>query len=118
MSQILTTQLPNRNLLGIEDAGLVTESRSIPANQGLLLAGRLLKADGFALSGTDSFNDAYSLLAFDTDTAGPTGSSVPVTTYKAGSFLRRTVETANNRPVDAAGTEALRIKGIFLERSV
>jgi len=46
MSQIYTAELPLRNLIGVEDAGLITESRSIPMGQGILAAGTILGLDG------------------------------------------------------------------------
>src|SRR5262249_17312821 len=116
MSSIFTTELPVRNLLGVERAGLVTRSQSIPAAQGILPAGTLLLANG-----NKSPNDGspHSVLAFDYDT-GPAGTAgvVTVTTYLAGSFLRSTVEAASGFVVSATMEADLRAKGIFLERSI
>lgn len=116
MSQIYTTEIPVRNLLGVEDAGLVTESRSIQAGQGILKAGTLLQENGAKSS---SSGEPYCVLAFDTDTgpAGTTG-AVPVTTYTAGSFLRHTIQAASGFELSPEQLADLRKKGIFVERSV
>lgn len=118
MPEILHSELPVRNLLGVEDAGLVTESRAIPAGQGLLKAGTLLRADGNRGLATDT-NQLHSVLAFDVDT-GPAGTqgTVPVTRYLAGSFLRTTVEAASGFVLNVNQITQIRFNGIFLERSV
>jgi hypothetical protein len=113
---LFTTELPNRNLLGVENAGLVTESRSIPAGQGLLAAGTLLQADGTKSTSED---EPYCVLAFDVDTgANGTTGTIPLTVYLAGSFLRSTVQAASGFTLTPEIEAALRAKGIFLERSV
>jgi len=122
MSQIYTTEIPVRNLLGVEDAGLVTESRSNAAGQGNLHAGCLLEVDGTKSTEatlTELRRAPHGVLAFDTDTgqSGTTG-AVPVTVYLAGSFLFTTVESASGFKLLAELIADLRNKGIFLERSV
>ena len=116
MPPIFSTELPLRNLTGVEDGGLITESVSIPRGQGVLKAGCLLQPNGVRSVGADL---PHSVLAFDTDTgaAGTTG-AIPVTIYKAGAFLRHTVEAASGFVLTAAQIADLRAKGIFLERSV
>jgi hypothetical protein len=122
MSQIYTTEIPVRNLLGVEDAGLVTESRSIPAGQGILHAGTLLEFSGIKAT-SDTWPELrrapYCVLAFDTDTgpAGTTG-TIGVTTYIGGSFLRHTIETASGFQLSPELLHYLRSMHIFVERSV
>jgi hypothetical protein len=59
------------------------------------------------------------VLALDRDTgvAGTTG-AVPVATYKVGSFLRHTIQTASGFELTPEQIANLRKKGIFVERSV
>jgi len=110
MSQIYTTEIPVRNLLGVEDAGLVTESRSIPAGQGILHAGCLLEVDGTKSTEatlTELRRAPHGVLAFDTDT-GPAGTP-PVTVYLAGSFLFTTESLADDGFISSYTSQQVRL---------
>jgi hypothetical protein len=99
------------SLVGVEH-GLIAEMIQVGAGQGTLAPGTLLMRDG-----TKAIlpADAYAVLGFLVDT---TESAKSVTCYTHGSFLRSLVEAAMGAPVDQTGTDALRDKGIYLERSV
>lgn len=100
----------------MEDAGLVTESRSINAGQGTLKAGTLLEEDGTKSS---SSGGLYCVLAFDVDTGvSGTNGTLGVTTYIGGSFLRHTIEAASGFQLTDNQLADMRNKHIFVERSV
>jgi hypothetical protein len=100
------------SILGAEPFPLTTYSLAIPAGAGQLKAGAFLtRAGAVAVTAATVFG----VLAYETDATAATSGVV----YLTGSFLRDRVVAANSgATIDAAFEDALRGKGIYLERSV
>lgn len=100
------------SILGAEPFPTTTYSLAIPAGAGVLKAGTLLtRAGAVAVTAATTFG----VLAFATDATAATSGVV----YLTGSFLRDLVVAANSgATIDAAFEDALRVKGIYLERSI
>jgi hypothetical protein len=109
-STSFTQSLPS-SILGAEPFPTTTYSLDIPSG-GLLKAGCFLtRAGAIATTGATVFG----ILAHDTDATAATSGVV----YLTGSFLRDLVAAANSgATIDAAFEDAIRVKGIYLERSV
>jgi hypothetical protein len=106
-----TQGLPS-SILGAEPFPTTTYSMDIPAGGGVLKAGAFLtRAGAPATTGATVFG----VLAHDTDATAATSGVV----YLTGSFLRDLVVAANSgATIDIAFEDALRVHGIFLERSI
>ena len=97
------------SILGAEPFPTTTYSLDIPAGAGVLKAGTLL-----ARAGTVAVT-AAGVHGVDTNDM----QQCVVVVYLTGSFLRDLVIAANSgATIDAAFEDALRAKGIYLERSV
>jgi hypothetical protein len=99
-------------ILGAEPYPLTTYSLAIPGGAGVLKPGTFLtRARAKAVTAATVFG----VLAFETDATAATSGTV----YLTGSFLRDLVVAANSgATIDAAFEDALRSKGLFLERSI
>jgi hypothetical protein len=101
------------SLLGSEPFPITTFSLDIPAGGGVLKAGTFLaRAGTVAITAANTFG----ILASEVDATTVATSGV---VYLTGSFLRDPIIAANaGATVDAAFEDALRSKGLFLERSI
>jgi hypothetical protein len=111
VSTSFTQGLPS-SILGAEPYPTTTFSLAIPAGAGVLKAGTFLtRAGAVATTAATTFG----VLAFATDATAATSGVV----YLTGSFLRDLVVAANSgATIDAAFEDALRLKDIYLERSI
>lgn len=111
VSTSYTQGLPS-SILGAEPFSTTTYSLAIPAGAGLRKAGTLLtRAGAVAATGATTFG----VLAHDIDATAATSGVV----YLTGSFLRDLVVIANpGTTIDIAFEDALRVKDIYLERSI
>ena len=105
-----TQSLPS-SILGAEPFPTTTFSMDIPSG-GVLKAGTFLtRAGAVATTGATVFG----VLAHDADATAATSGTV----YLTGSFLRDLIIAANSgATIDAAFEDAIRVKGIYLERSI
>ena len=110
-------------IIGKDLSAYATFNGDVAAAQGVLKAGRLMKYTvatktlAPAVVGTDT---VYGLLAADVDTGAAGATEIlPVMVYRAGTFLRQEVESANNVVIGAGGAVdlALNDMGIHLEFS-
>ena len=100
------------SILGAEPYPLTTYSLDIPAGAGVLKAGTLLSRAG-AVAVTAA--GVHGVLAYEVDATAATSGVV----YLTGSFLRDPIVAANSgATIDATFEDALRAKGIYLERSI
>ena len=100
------------SILGSEPFPTTTYSLDIPAGAGVLKAGTFLTRAG-APAATAAV--VFGVLAYEVDATAATSGVV----YLTGSFLRDAIIAANSgATIDIAFEDALRIKGIYLERSV
>src|SRR4029077_5678558 len=106
------TQGSPGSILGAEPFPTTTYSLDIPAGAGVLKPGAFLtRAGAPAATGATVF----AVLAYETDATAATSGTV----YLTGSFLRDLVVAANSgATIDTAFEDALRVHGIFLERSI
>jgi hypothetical protein len=110
-------------IIGKDLSAYATFNGDIAPAQGVIKAGRLMKYTAGtktlapALVGTDAI---YGVLAEDVDT-GAVGATeiLPCMVYRAGTFLRQEVESANNVVIGAGGAVDLALNdlGIYLEFS-
>ena len=109
-SSTFTQGLPS-SILGAEPFPTTTHSMDIPSG-GLLKAGCFLtRAGAIATTGATVFG----VLAHEVDATTATSGTV----YLTGSFLRDLIILANSgATIDAAFEDAIRVKGIYLERSI
>jgi hypothetical protein len=100
------------SILGAEPFPTTTYSLDIPGGAGVLKQGALLtRAGAPAATGATVFG----VLAYEVDATTATSGAV----YLTGSFLRKPIIAANpGATIDTAFEDALRPKGIFLERSI
>jgi hypothetical protein len=100
------------SILGAEPFPTTTYSLDITSGQGVLKAGTFLtRAGAKATTAATTFG----ILAGEVDATAATSGVV----YLTGSFLRDLVVAANSgATVDDAFEDALRAKGIYLERSI
>jgi hypothetical protein len=100
------------SILGSEPFPTTTYSLDIPAGAGVLKAGTFLTRAGAKATTAAT---THGILAFETDATAATSGTV----YLTGSFLRDLIVAANSgATVDDAFEDALRAKGIYLERSI
>ena len=99
------------SILGAEPFPTTTYSLDIPSG-GVLKAGTFLtRAGAVATTGATVFG----ILAHEVDATAATSGTV----YLTGSFLRDPIVAANSgATVDLAFEDALRAKGLYLERSI
>ena len=109
-STTYTQSLPS-SILGAEPFPTTTFSLDIPSG-GVLKAGTFLtRAGAVATTGATVFG----VLAYEVDATAATSGVV----YLTGSFLRDLIVAANSgATIDAAFEDAIRVKGIYLERSI
>jgi hypothetical protein len=105
------TQAMPSSILGSEPFPTTTYSLDIPSG-GVLKAGTFLtRAGAVATTGATVFG----VLAYEVDATALTSGVV----YLTGSFLRDLVILANSgATIDAAFEDAIRVKGLYLERSI
>lgn len=106
------TQGSAGSILGSEPYPTTTFSLAIPAGAGVRKAGTFLtRAGAVAVTGATTFG----VLAHDIDATAATSGTV----YLTGSFLRDLIVAANpGSTIDIAFEDALRVKGLYLERSI
>ena len=110
-STSFTQGLPS-SILGAEPFPTTTYSLDIPAGAGVLKAGTLLTVGGAKATTAAT---THGILAYEVDATAATSGVI----YLTGSFLRDLVVAANSgATIDAAFEDALRLKGIFFERSI
>lgn len=124
MPMYRTATVPNViTIIGKDLDARATFNGDMAANQGVIKAGRLLKYTvgtktlAPAVVGTDTI---FGILAQDVDTGTGGATEIqPAMVYRAGTFLRQEVESANNVVIGAGGAVDLALNdlGIFLEFS-
>jgi hypothetical protein len=106
------TQGATSSILGSEPYPLTTFSMDIPAAGGVLPPGKLLTRAG-AVATTAA--TTHGVLAYEVDATSATSGVV----FLTGSFLRDLIVAANSgTTIDAAFEDALRLRDIYLERSI
>jgi len=110
-------------IIGKDLNAYATFNGDVAAAQGVIKAGRLMKYTvatktlAPAVVGTDT---VFGVLAADVDTGAAGATEIlPIMVYRAGTFLRQEVESANNVVIGAGGAVDLALNdlGIFLEFS-
>src|SRR5262245_51914320 len=106
------TQAAPSSILGAEPFPTTTYSLDIAGGAGVLKPGTFLtRAGAKATTAATTFG----VLAHETDATAATSGTI----YLTGSFLRDLIVLANTgATIDDAYEDALRAKGIYLERSV
>ena len=99
-------------IIGSEPFPLTTFSLDIPIAGAVIPAGAFLDRAGVPAATAAT---VHGILAADVDATAATSGTV----YLTGSFLRDRIISANpSATIDAAFEDALRLKGIFFERSI
>jgi hypothetical protein len=105
-------QAATGSILGAEPQPLTTYSLDIPAGAGVLKPGTFLTRGGAKATTAAT---TFGILSYEVDATAATSGVV----YLTGSFLRDLIVLANSgATIDDAFEDALRTKGIYLERSV
>jgi hypothetical protein len=111
VSTSFTQGLPS-SILGAEPFPITTYSLDIPAGGGVLKPGTFISRAGAKAT---TAGGTFGILSYEVDATSATSGVV----YLTGSFLRDLIVAANTPTVvDDAFEDALRAKGLYLERSI